>query len=151
MKLNNFIHANTGCVDCGICIVHAGNNDFGCWQYTTANNNFRCIPSKQQDALLNAREFPEIEGLNTRSRWNTYSIANRAETCQINEGRRFSNLTCLQPGARLRFVRKDKNGNLDTKLSWELQDGIEHGSFLFWAWDGSEPEGTMLLADGTYR
>ena len=75
---------------------------------------------------------------------------NQAETCQIDEGRKLSNLTCLQPGARLRFAKKDKNGNPDSKLSWDLQDGIEHGSFIFWAWDGTEPVGTKLLADGTY-
>ena len=83
---------DTGCIDCGICVVHAGNNDFGCWQYTTADNNFRCLPSEPEMS-----EFPEIESLNTRSRWSTYAIKNDVEkTCQIEAETKFNNLTCLQ-------------------------------------------------------
>ena len=83
---------DTGCIDCGICVVHAGNNDFGCWQYTTADNNFRCLPSKPEMS-----EFPGIESLNTRSRWSTYDVKNDVEkTCQIEAETKFNNLTCLQ-------------------------------------------------------
>ena len=55
-----------------------------------------------------------------------------------------------QPGARIRYVKKDKNGSPDSKLSWDLQEGIEFGPFTFLAWDGTDPAGTQLLADGTY-
>ena len=55
-----------------------------------------------------------------------------------------------QPGARIRYVKKDKNGTPDSKLSWDLQEGIEFGPFTFLAWDGTDPAGTQLLADGTY-
>ena len=83
---------DTGCIDCGICVVHAGNNDFGCWQYTTADNNFRCLPSEPEMS-----EFPEIASLNTRSRWSTYDVKNDVEkTCQIEAETKFNNLTCLQ-------------------------------------------------------
>ena len=61
-----------------------------------------------------------------------------------------TNLTCLQPGARLRFAKKGENGDVDSTLSWDLHDGIEYGAFIFLAWDGSEPIGTKELADGTY-
>ena len=55
-----------------------------------------------------------------------------------------------QPGARIRYVKKDRNGTPDSKLSWDLQEGIEFGPFTFLAWDGTDPAGTQLLADGTY-
>ena len=59
------------------------------------------------------------------------------------------NIVCLQPGARLRYVKTDENGSLNPKLPWRFEEGIEYGGLLFKAWDGSS-ESAIKLSDGTF-
>lgn len=85
------------------------------WQYSTAQGSFSLLHS------LSAQ--PEIEGF-TKSRWNTFAQINCFQD---------ANLTCLEPGVRLRFARKTDNGTkLDSSLQWNLEEGINFGKLMFW-------------------
>ena len=99
---------------------------------------FRCLSSPLS-------HLPEIEGL-TKSRWDV--VTPMINDCQTSID---VTITCLKPGARLRYVKKDQfTGEMDSSETWNLEEGIEFAGLMFLAWDQSTSIG-VEKGDGSFE